>query len=81
MVLLKSIFQDGWCNDYENLHSTMVLLKFALLLFSLFHNIHLHSTMVLLKLKDSDLGQSFLVTSTFHYGSIKIPKRIISIYY
>ena len=55
-----------------NLHSTMVLLKYTILVQALLLIPHLHSTMVLLKsiIKDSIINKSWI--STFHYGSIKM---------
>ena len=74
MVLLKFIivFIKKLC--YIDLHSTMVLLKLLGEADKETEELNLHSTMVLLKSDVLVLMQSLIITSTFHYGSIKIER-------
>ena len=55
----------------------MVLLKFTVLLLYLTFIAYLHSTMVLLKSSKFSTVLLNIVTSTFHYGSIKILSKVL----
>ena len=64
-----------------NLHSTMVLLKFELLINNHNSQVYLHSTMVLLKSFSNSRIRVSEVASTFHYGSIKIKTDVLNMIY
>ncbi len=61
------------CLLYCTLHSTMSLLKHAMVTVYIYLLITLHSTMSLLKPVGGQIAFDYSVTFTFHYVSIKTP--------
>ncbi len=69
--LIKTIVNAPQLEAYDNLHSTMVLLKLDFVFVSFVQKNNLHSTMVLLKQLVVSAPLSFAMLFTFHYGLIK----------